>query len=97
MSEITRELAKFATETQQGDPPNSVVKVTKRLLMEHLGVALGALSTDKTKMMAALGRRNGRPADASVIGKRGQGVMQHVCPGQRRPAYIGKQEICQWK
>ena len=68
MSEITRELAKFASETKYEDLPAIVVKETKLVLMEHIGVALAALSTDKGKMMAALGRRYGGPSEASVIG-----------------------------
>ena len=68
MSEITRELARFAVETKWEDLPASIVKETKLVLMEHIGCALGALSTDKGKMMAALGRRFGGPPESSIIG-----------------------------
>ncbi len=68
MEAVTRQLAKFAAETRWEDLPAPIVKETKLVLMEHLGVALAALSTDKGKMMAALGRRNGGPPEASIIG-----------------------------
>ena len=54
MSNITQELARFAVETKWEDLPESIVQETKLVLIEHIGVALGALSTDKGKMMAAL-------------------------------------------
>lgn len=68
VSEITRELARFAVETGWEDLPASIVQETKLILMESIGCALGALSTDKGKMMAALGRRYGGPAESSIIG-----------------------------
>jgi 2-methylcitrate dehydratase PrpD len=68
MSEITRELARFAVETKWEDLPESIIKETKLVLMEHIGCAMGALSTDKGKMMAALGRRLGGPPESSIIG-----------------------------
>ena len=68
MSEITRELAKFAVETKWGDLPASIIDETKQVLMEHLGVTLASLSTDKGKIMAAMGRRFGGPPEASIIG-----------------------------
>ena len=68
MSEVTRELAKFATETKWGDLPESIVQETKQVIMEHLGTALAALSTDKGKMMVALGKRQGGQPESSIIG-----------------------------
>jgi 2-methylcitrate dehydratase PrpD len=68
MTEITRELAKFAVETKWEGLPASVIHETRLILMEHLGTALAALSTDKAKMMAALGRRSGGRPESSVIG-----------------------------
>jgi 2-methylcitrate dehydratase PrpD len=68
VSEITRELAKFAVETQWQDLPASIVQETKLILMESIGCALGALSTDKGKMNAALAMRFGGPPESSIIG-----------------------------
>lgn len=69
MREITRELARFAVNTRFEDLLPSILKETKLILMEHIGTALGALTTDKGKMMAALGRRYGGPPEASIIGQ----------------------------
>jgi 2-methylcitrate dehydratase PrpD len=52
MSTITEQLARFAVETRWEDLPASIVQETKQVLMEHVGVGLAALSTDKGKMMA---------------------------------------------
>jgi len=68
MSQITRELAKFALKTKFEDLPESIVQETKLILMDTIGCALGALTTDKGKMNVALARRFGGPLEASVIG-----------------------------
>ncbi len=52
MRTITQELARFAVETVGEDLPVSIMAETKKVLMEHLGVDIAALSTDKGKMMA---------------------------------------------
>lgn len=69
MGEITRELAKFATETKWENLPAAIVQETRQVLMEHMGTALGALSTDKGKMMTALGKRLGGTPESSIIGR----------------------------
>lgn len=68
MSSITQELARFAAETEYADLPESIVEETKKVLMEHVGVGLAALSTDKGKLAAAIGRRLGGPPESSIIG-----------------------------
>ncbi len=68
MSKITQELAGFAAETRWQDLPASIVDETKKVLMEHVGVGLAALSTDKGKLAAAIGRRLGGPPESSIIG-----------------------------
>jgi len=68
VSEITHELARFAVETKWQDLPASIVKETKLVLIEHIGCALGALSTDKGKMMVALARRYGGTPESSILG-----------------------------
>ena len=57
MNTITQELARFAAETKWEDLPASIVEETKKVIMEHIGAGLAALSTDKWKLEAALGRR----------------------------------------
>lgn len=68
MGTITQDLALFAAETRYEDLPASIVEEIKKVLMEHVGVGLAALSTDKGKLEAALGRRLGGPPEASIIG-----------------------------
>ena len=68
MGTITQELADFAVETKFEDLPASIVEEIKKLLMEFIGVGLAALSTDKGKLAAALGRRLGGPPESSIIG-----------------------------
>ena len=68
MSNYTRELADFAGQIKYEDLPPPIVQETKQVLMEHIGTALAALSTDKGKMMAALGRKEGGTPESSIIG-----------------------------
>jgi 2-methylcitrate dehydratase PrpD len=68
VSTITQELADFAVETKFEDLPASIVEETKKILMEFIGVGIAALSTDKGKLAAALGRRLGGPPESSIIG-----------------------------
>ncbi len=68
MEQITRELARFAVDTQYENIPENIIRETKLILMEHLGCALGALSTDKGQMMASLGKRYGGPPESTIIG-----------------------------
>lgn len=68
MTQITRELARFARETNMDDIPPSIIRETRLVLMDTMGCALGALSTDKGKMSVALAKRFGGPPEASIIG-----------------------------
>jgi len=68
MSQIIQELARFAVETKLDDLPISIVQETKLILMDSIGCALGALSTDKGQMNVALARRFGGTPEASIIG-----------------------------
>ncbi|UCD09079.1 MAG: MmgE/PrpD family protein, partial [Dehalococcoidales bacterium] len=65
---ITQELADFAVETQWDDLPESIVKEIKKVLMEHIGVAIAALSTDKGRHMVNLGRRLVGTEESSILG-----------------------------
>jgi 2-methylcitrate dehydratase PrpD len=68
MSGITQELARFALETSWEDLPPTIIHETKRVIMDSIGCVIGALTIDKGKMYAALGRRYGGPPDASILG-----------------------------
>jgi 2-methylcitrate dehydratase PrpD len=68
MGKITQELADFAVETKFEDLPASIVDETKKVLMEHIGVGLAGLTTDKGKLAVALGRKLGGPPESSILG-----------------------------
>jgi len=72
VSNITRELARFAVETRWQDLPQSMAHETKLILLDSIGCALGALTTDKGKMSVALARRLGGTPESSVIGLGGK-------------------------
>jgi 2-methylcitrate dehydratase PrpD len=67
-NEILQGLARFSLETTYKDLPTNVVKETKHLIMDTIGCALAALSTDKGKMHISLARQFGGPPVASIIG-----------------------------
>jgi 2-methylcitrate dehydratase PrpD len=65
---ILRKLSQFAVSTQWQDLPPDIVNETKLLLMDSLGCALAALSTEKGKANLALAKRFGGPLEASILG-----------------------------
>jgi 2-methylcitrate dehydratase PrpD len=67
-NEISQRLAAFSLETTYENLPDYVVKEAKHLIMDTIGCALAALSTDKGKMNVALARQFGGPPVASIIG-----------------------------
>lgn len=71
MKEVSPELealAKFATNTEWKDLPESVVHEAKRLLLDSIGCAFTGLSVDPGKMIITLARRLGGTPEASIIG-----------------------------
>jgi len=72
MSNLTQELASFAVDTKYEDLPVSVVHEAKLLLLDSIGCALAAITTDKGKMSLALARRLGGPPESSIIGMGGK-------------------------
>ncbi len=69
---ITQNLADFAVETRWEDLPDSIVQEIKKVLMEHIGVAIAAQSTDKGRHMVTLGRRLGGTKESSILGAGGK-------------------------
>jgi 2-methylcitrate dehydratase PrpD len=69
---ITSQLANFAIETKYDEIPATAMYEAKYLLMDSIGDALAALSTDKGKMMVALAKRYGGPPESSIIGMTGK-------------------------
>jgi 2-methylcitrate dehydratase PrpD len=69
---ITHDLARFAINTRYEDIPKEAVDELKILLMDSIGCALGALTTDKGKMTVALSQRLGGSPESSIIGMKGK-------------------------
>src|SRR5512139_2253029 len=61
-------IGKFVVSAKWQDLPNPVVHETKRLLLDSIGCGLTGISVDPGKMIIALARRLGGPAEASIIG-----------------------------
>ncbi len=67
---IMNGLTKFARKTNWEDLPEQIIKETKYLILDSLGDALAAITTDKGKMTIALAKRFGGTPEASIIGIR---------------------------
>jgi 2-methylcitrate dehydratase PrpD len=65
---VTRELARFASEVSYEGLPASVVRQTKRVILDSVGCALGGLATKKGDYAVALARSLGGPPEASLMG-----------------------------
>jgi len=50
MSDIMKELVQFTLDTKFADLPEPVVDTTKNLLLDSIGCALAAITTDPGKM-----------------------------------------------
>ncbi|MCC6473611.1 MAG: MmgE/PrpD family protein [Burkholderiales bacterium] len=75
---ILEALARFAVETGWRELPASIVRQTKHVLLDSIGCALGAATTDKGRMNAALARRLGGSPQASIIGLGGKVSCDHA-------------------
>jgi 2-methylcitrate dehydratase PrpD len=65
---LSQELANFIVSARWEDLPSSIVQDVKYLLLDSFGCALSAVSSDKGRMVIALARRMGGPAESSIIG-----------------------------
>ena len=68
MKNITQELANFVPSLTFGDLPDSVVKVTKRTLLDSVGCGLGGYATDRAKIVLGHIDELGGNPQASIIG-----------------------------
>jgi len=65
---ITRSLAEFVVNTRYEELPPKVVYETKRILLDSIGCALGALSVEKGTIAVELAKELGGKPEASIIG-----------------------------
>ena len=64
----TRRLAAWASETEFGDLPTSVVELSKQLILDHIGVAIAGMDHEATLIALELARAFGGNPQASVLG-----------------------------
>ncbi|GGA74507.1 2-methylcitrate dehydratase [Pseudoclavibacter endophyticus] len=97
-------LASFATSTSYESLPDATVRSTKRVLLDSIGCALGATTTDPGKVTIGIARQLGGPGECSILGTgdrvaitnavfaNGQLVnlldFDTVMPGGHTPPYI---------
>jgi 2-methylcitrate dehydratase PrpD len=68
MDSVLQELVSFVIQTKYEELPAPVVQEAKYLLLDSIGCALAAISTDPGKMAIALAKRLGGPSESSIIG-----------------------------
>jgi 2-methylcitrate dehydratase PrpD len=65
---ITRSLAEFVVKTRYEDLPQKVIHEAKRILLDSIGCALGALSIEKGAIAVELAKELGGKPEATIIG-----------------------------
>jgi 2-methylcitrate dehydratase len=65
---LARELAKYGMELAYTDLPPDVVHQVKRVLLDTLGCAVGAVGNESIRAIEAFIRESGHPGDATVFG-----------------------------
>ncbi len=68
MKSPTRELLNFVIETNFEDLPEEVVRESKRILLDSVGVAVAGLKTEKSRYAMAFAKRFGGPPESAIIG-----------------------------
>lgn len=67
-SEETRRLGGWAVETGYDDLPERIVELSKQLILDHLGVAIGGIDHEATMIALGVARTLGGAPQATVIG-----------------------------
>jgi 2-methylcitrate dehydratase PrpD len=68
INNVTETLAKFSAELQFDDLPEDVVRETKRIILDIVGVALGGLDMDKGRIAINFARQIGGRPEATILG-----------------------------
>jgi 2-methylcitrate dehydratase PrpD len=68
MSTLLEQLTDFSANVRFEDLPEAVVSESKRMLLDSIGCALGALGTEKGRIAIKVARDMGGPAQARIIG-----------------------------
>ncbi|WP_244832030.1 MmgE/PrpD family protein [Caballeronia sp. TF1N1] len=88
MPGLTQQLAAFVTETRFEHLPAAVVAESRRLLLDTLGCALGAVRTDSGRIALEYVRQLGGTPDATVIGMNARSSAVNAAYANARLANI---------
>jgi len=72
MDALTRQLANFVTQTNFNDLPRNVVHETKRILLDSIGCAIGAILMKRGKICAEFAKALGGPPESTILGVPGK-------------------------
>ncbi|MBN9429040.1 MAG: MmgE/PrpD family protein [Burkholderiales bacterium] len=72
MEQVLQGLAKFSSELRYEDLPGSVIRETKRMLLDSVGVSFAAHAVDKGRICTEISQRLGGAPEATIIGARGK-------------------------
>jgi len=72
MEQVLQGLAKFSSELRYEDLPDSVIRETKRMLLDSVGVSFAAHAVDKGRICTEISQRLGGAPEATIIGARGK-------------------------
>jgi len=70
MDSLTRQIVSFVTDTAYEDLPLEVIHETKRLLLDSIGCALGAVRMERGRICAKLAENLGGKPEATILGSR---------------------------
>ncbi len=71
-NDATNRLAHFATECAYADLPSNVQEITRLLLIDTIGCALGGTKVDKGRIPIAVAKSFGASSDCTIIGDAGR-------------------------
>ncbi|KQW54566.1 MmgE/PrpD family protein [Variovorax sp. Root411] len=72
MSEVMNTFASFASKIRFEDLPQTVVRETKRMLLDSIGVAIAAQAIDKGRLCTDVSLRLGGRPEATILGAHGK-------------------------
>lgn len=72
MEQVLEGLARFASELCYEDLPLGVIRETKRMLLDSVGVSFAAQAVDKGRICTEVSQRLGGAPEATILGARGK-------------------------
>ena len=68
MTNITRDISKFAAEVRYEDLPYEVVQETKRLILDSIGCTIGGIETEKGRIAIRFGEEISSDGNTTILG-----------------------------